>query len=96
MIKKEEIKHLAALARISISEDELASLLKEFDGILSYVGQIESLTLSTGTSPEVSALRNVFRKDECVAEDVNTKALIDAFPEKEGDLLSVKQIITYE
>ncbi len=95
MIKKEEIKHLASLARLSISEDELASLLKEFGGILSYVGQIESLTLPTDASPEVPPLRNVFRKDE-FADGENTKALIDAFPEKEGDLLSVKQIITYE
>lgn len=91
------VKHLAELTRLSLSDDELVKITKEFDGILSYIGQIESLSLPEGAEQEAPLLRNVFREDANPTHQcTNTKELVQAFPHRKGDALSVKQIITYE
>lgn len=96
MATSEEVKKLAALARIEVGEAELEKFAKEFDGILAYVGQLDALTITheSGKRPQV---RNVFRHDAHPHEAAaHTKALTDAFPERDGDYLKVKQIISYE
>jgi aspartyl/glutamyl-tRNA(Asn/Gln) amidotransferase C subunit len=44
MITTEEIKHLGSLARIELEDGEVASLAKEVDSILAYVGQIQEVS----------------------------------------------------
>ncbi|MBI3572369.1 Asp-tRNA(Asn)/Glu-tRNA(Gln) amidotransferase subunit GatC [Candidatus Kaiserbacteria bacterium] len=97
MATREEVKKLAALARISVPEGQLEKFTKEFDAILAYVSQLEELKLPKGLKEEKPMLRNVFRADENpTAPGAWTKKLVDAFPEKENDYLVVKQIITHE
>ena len=96
MATTEEVKKLAALARIRVEEKELEKFTNEFDAILAYIGQLEKLKLPEGraTTP---ALRNVMREDgEPHAAGMHTKKLTAQFPAREGDALSVKQIITHE
>lgn len=96
MTTTEDVKKLAALARISISDKELQAFTKEFDAILAYVGQLETLELpkAGATKP---ALRNVMRADgEPHASGVYTEKLAEQFPAREGDALSVKQIISHD
>ena len=97
MATTEEVKKLAALARIEMPEAALEKFTKEFDAILAYVGQLEKLDLPKDLKDTKPALRNVFRQDEHPTEPgMWTKKMVDAFPEKEGDYLVVKQIITHE
>ena len=97
MASIEEVKKLAALARISMAEAELEKFTKEFDAILAYVGQLEKLELPEGLSDTNPPLRNVFRKDENpVPAGTNTEKLAAQFPEREGDYLVVKQIISHD
>lgn len=96
MATTEEVKKLAALARITVPSEELAKFTSEFDAILAYVGQLEKLELpkSGGERP---ALRNVMREDgEPHAAGRYTQMLAKQFPKREGDALSVKQIITHD
>jgi aspartyl-tRNA(Asn)/glutamyl-tRNA(Gln) amidotransferase subunit C len=96
MASAEEVKKLAALARIEVKEEELAKFTKEFDAILAYVGQLEKLELPKDLKT-VPALRNVFREDaNPTPSGTWTKKLVEAFPEKEGDYLAVKQIISHD
>ena len=97
MALAEEVKKLAALARIRVGEEELSKFTKEFEAILAYVGQLEKLDLPADLVEEKTALRNVFRADENPTEAGTwTKKIVEAFPEKEGNALVVKQIITHE
>ncbi len=97
MATREEVKKLAALARISVPEQELERFTKEFDAILAYVSQLEELKLPKDLKEDKPALRNVFRADENpTAPSTWTKKLVDAFPEKENDYLVVKRVITHE
>ena len=96
MASVEEVKKLAALARVSVSEEKLEQFTKEFDAILAYVGQLDTLALPKDLKPN-PALKNVFREDgKPTPPGTWTKKIVDAFPEKEGDYLKVKQIISHD
>ncbi len=96
MATTEEVKKLAALARIRVGDSELAKFTSEFDAILAYVGQLEKLELPKGGG-EKPALRNVMREDgEPHAGGAYTERLAEQFPQREGDALSVKQIISHD
>ena len=93
----EDVQRLARLSRIEIPEENLAGFASEFDAILAYVGKLEELTLPAVTDRAVSAVRNVFREDgEPHAGGLYTEKIVAQFPEKEGNSLSVKQIITHD
>lgn len=89
----DDVKKLAALARISVSEEELPAFVAEFEAILGYVGQLETLDIATGS--DILPYANSFRADGAPHEKgVWTAGLVEAFPAKKGDSLSVKQILS--
>lgn len=97
MATAEDVRKLAALARIQIKDAELEKFTSEFDAILAYVGQLEQLEISGGVAREKPALRNVMRADAGPhAAGAYTEKLTAQFPAREGDALVVKQIITHE
>lgn len=93
----EEVAHLAALSRISIPENELATFAGDFEAVLAYVSKLDELTLPSDEATEKPAVRNVFRADgEPHEPGIYSEAIIAQFPEREGDSLSVKQIISHD
>lgn len=97
MATTEEVKKLAALARISIADAELEKFTSEFDAILAYVGQLEKLELPRGAAAEKPTLRNMMRKEgEPRMSGTLTEKLAAQFPAREGDALVVKQIISHD
>jgi aspartyl-tRNA(Asn)/glutamyl-tRNA(Gln) amidotransferase subunit C len=96
MATPEDVKKLAALARLEIPEESLDAFTKEFDGVLSYVGTLEELALAHET-PSAGVVRNVFREDaEPHASGLHTEKLVTQFPKREGNHLAVKKIISYD
>lgn len=92
----DEVKRLAALARITVPEERLEAFAAEFDTVLAYISKLDELSLESGT-PEVSVVRNVLREDgEPHAPGLHTEKIAEQFPKREGDYLAVKQIISYE
>ncbi len=97
MATVEDVKKLSTLARIKVEEGELEKFTKEFDAILAYVGQLESLKIPEGIDRKKPALYNVMRKDGEPHETRKyTEKLAEQFPAREGDALVVKQVITHE
>ena len=97
MATADDVKKLAALARITIADDELAAFTSEFDAILNYVGQLESLDLPETATKKVPPLHNIFREDgEPTVPGTHTEKLTAQFPEREDDYLVVKQIIQHD
>lgn len=68
MISRQEVEHVARLARLHFAEEELARLQPELGKIIEYVQQLADLDLS-GLQPTSHAvpLSNVLRPDEPVA-----------------------------
>lgn len=91
-ITKEEIKNLADLSRIGITDEEAEGLTKEIDSILGYVGAVQRF--SGDAEREIPKLRNVLREDvvENSPDEYKEKLLKNA-PSREGDYLKVKKIL---
>ncbi len=97
MERTDEVKRLAALARIHVGDAELKKFAGEFDAILAYVGQLEEIDLSRSAGVKAPPLRNVMRGDgEPHAPGMYTEKLAAQFPAREGDALAVKQIISHD
>ena len=97
MATTEEVKKLAALARIRVGDAELEKFTSEFDAILAYIAQLEVLDVSHSKDVQKPPLRNVMRPDgEPHASGAYTEKLAEQFPVREGNALSVKQIISHE
>lgn len=94
MITSHDVKHLAKLSRLCVSEKELPALVEEFGDILNYVGQINKLTVSVEKTPNIPTLHNVFRDDgEPTPAGTNTDTIVSAFPQARSNALSVKKIL---
>lgn len=90
----QDVQNLAELARIEIPESEKESLLKDFEGILGYVKQIESVVLGGDSAPgNEFTPHNVWREDEELARDFSLPSIKEQFPDAQGDFLKVKKIL---
>ena len=95
---EKEVKRLAELARLSIPENDVSRLAGDFEHILAYVGKLNELSVEIpeadrGATPMV----NVFREDgEPHETGKYTEAITAQFPNREGDALSVKAIISHD
>ena len=89
-----DVRALAKLARLEISDEEMAKLEKEIPAILHFVETIQKANVDAHPSAS-SGLQNVMRADEHPHEGGKyTKRLLDAAPSREGDRIAVKQVIS--
>jgi aspartyl-tRNA(Asn)/glutamyl-tRNA(Gln) amidotransferase subunit C len=65
VIDREQVLHVAKLARLRLSDEEIERMSSELSGILDHIEKIEELDLD-GVEPtsHVVALENVLRPDE--------------------------------
>ena len=92
MISKGDIKNLAELSRMDISEVEAEKLGTEIDSILEYVGQVQTVSLDIEDGIDFGPVKNIFREDEPEPSQ-HREELIAEFPDKEGDYLKVNKIL---
>lgn len=94
MIKKEEIKHIARLARLGLAEKEIGQLEKDLSLILDYVEQLKEVDVSK-TKPMSHSIEvsNVMRKD-AQEEKIKNKneELLKTAPSVQKGYLKVKSI----
>ena len=64
MLSQEEVKYIAGLSRIHLSDDEVSHLTKNLGDILHYIEKLKSLNV-TDVQPtsHVLPLKNVYRED---------------------------------
>jgi len=91
MISKEDILKLAQLARLEVSDEEVARLGKDMANILDYVSQVSQVAISSDS--EVPLVRNVMREDTPAPTLGVREDLLEAFPTREGDYNVVRTII---
>lgn len=96
MVTPDDVKKLAALARIRVDDADLEKFTSEFDAVLAYVGQLETVNVAAAADGK-PPVRTVMRADgEPHASGAYTEKLAAQFPSREGDALSVKQIIQHD
>ncbi len=63
MINIEDVRQLASLARLSITEEQLQAYQKDFEGILDYIETINQAKVTENELPQ-HVLTNIVRDDE--------------------------------
>ena len=88
-ITREEVVHVAKLARLELTDDELARFAEQLNAILEAVGKVSELDL-TGVAPTLHPLEltNVWAADEPQPSLSVEEALANA-PEREDDAFRV-------
>lgn len=97
----EEIKKLANLARIDMTESEMEGIAKDFGSILAYVGQVQEVSKLTSVGqyfdlkrPEDYSLHNVIREDIATNKRGEfSEKIIAEMPDTQDGFLKVKQIL---
>ena len=92
----EQVDHIATLSRLSLTDEERIKFAEQLSSIIDYIGVLGTVD-TAGVEPmhHSIALMNVFGADEAAPSDAATRAaLIDGFPEREGDLLKVKAVFS--
>jgi len=95
----EDVKKLANLARIDMSDEEMKDIAKDFGAILAYVGQVQEVSKlknieSLHQNPDNYFLQNVMRED--VSENKSgkyTDRILANAPDTQDGFLKVKQIL---
>lgn len=93
-LTRDDVLKLARLARLELSESEIAEFSEELSSILEYVEQLQSVDVS-GLQPtnQVTGLTNVTRKDEVREYGYKTADLLKQVPATEGEQIKVKRMI---
>lgn len=95
MISKENVEHIAKLARIELTEEEKEKFAKELSSILDYVGQLNKVdTKNIKPISQVTGLENVTREDnpKSKTRDLRSKLLKEA-PSKKDNHFKVSKIL---
>lgn len=84
-ITKDQVKHVAHLSRLAITEDEAEKLTEELSDIIGYAEQLNELdTENVEPTTHVLDMKNVMRKDVPKASTTQAEALKNAPDTKDG------------
>lgn len=94
-LTREDVLHLAKLAKLTLSEEEVNRYTTELGEVLNYVEQLQKVDVG-GLDPtyQVTGLENVTRGDE-VSGQQNLKKLMKNTPQLSDDgHIKVKRVLT--
>ncbi len=95
VLSEEQIKHIAKLARLDLSEAELKKYGSQLSDVLSYVDQLREADVG-GVEPtaQVTGMENIFREDAAEEWDgAERKAALSQAPEMEDGQVKVKRVL---
>ena len=93
-LSRDDVLKLAQLARLRLTDDEIAEYQKELGEILQYVQQLDDIDVS-GMEPtsQVTGLTNVTREDKEIDYGYKSLDLLKNAPATEENQLKVKRMI---
>ncbi len=94
-LDKQQIKHIANLARLELTDAELELYGQQLSDVLKYIDQLQEVdTAGIEPTAQVTGLKNVMREDKARDWDENEReAALKEAPEREGRYLKVKRIL---
>lgn len=95
-IDERQVRHVAVLSRLKLSEDEVATFSRQLSAMLEYVEKLNELDTSD-VEPTVHAvpISNVLRDDEPEEPMAVDEALANA-PQREGSFYRVPKVLDQE
>ncbi len=93
MISKDDVKKVAKLARLGITEKEAENFQKELSAVLEYFELIDEADVSN-INPTHHSAEGLLREDKVINEkDLVVEKLIESAPEKKERYIKVKAIL---
>jgi aspartyl-tRNA(Asn)/glutamyl-tRNA(Gln) amidotransferase subunit C len=93
IVTLEDVRHVAKLSRLALSEDKLRLLAGQLESILEYVNKLKEVDV-TGVEPMAHALplHNVLRED-VVEPALPLEKVLQNAPESDGPFFKVPKVI---
>lgn len=94
-ISIDDVKKLAVLSALTVTDDEATALLAQLNEILGFVEQLNEVD-TTGVEPtyQVTGLENVMRDDELIDYGLSREQLLRNAPDQQGGHIKVKRVLT--
>ena len=92
-VSEKDVKHVALLARLELSDEEIKNYTKQFDKILCWMKKLDELNVD-GVEPtaHVFPIENVFREDE-VKDSLPVEKVFKNAPDKKDSFFRVPRIV---
>ena len=92
-LKREEVLHIAALARIGVTDKDVETMQEQLSNILENFEILKKVD-TAGVTPTAQsiALQNVIMKDE-VKPSLPQEDVLSNAPQREGDFFRVKVVL---
>lgn len=88
------VRQLAFLARISLSDEDLAKLKPQLESILEYVEQLNSAdTKGLAPTAQVTGLSDVARKDDELTDTFERERLLHQVPKVQDGQIKVPKVL---
>ena len=93
-ISSDDVRHLAALSNLQLSDDEATDLQVDLTNILTYIEQLSKLD-TTGVEPtyQVTGLENIWRDDVVDEGSVSRDTLLALSPEQADSSVRVPKVL---
>lgn len=90
----DDIRHLAGLANIKVSDDEVATFRAQLGDILDYVAQLDSVdTAGLEPTSQVTGLTNVSRADGATSDTMDRGRLLAQTPDQADNQIKVPRVL---
>ncbi|HAJ56900.1 MAG TPA: Asp-tRNA(Asn)/Glu-tRNA(Gln) amidotransferase GatCAB subunit C [Candidatus Omnitrophica bacterium] len=92
-ISKDEVKYIANLARLGLTEPEVEHFREQLGDILGYVDKLKKVDVS-GMSPmaHVLDIKNIYRPDN-ISPSIAPEKILKYAPQHEGSFFKVPKVI---
>ncbi len=92
-VSKEDVKHIAKLSKLDLTEEELEKYTNELSSIVDFANELSNISVE-GIKPTAHILdiKNVFRKDE-VQPSYDREEILKNAPSKDAGCVSVPKVV---
>ena len=92
-VSKDDVRHLATLSQINVSDEQAEALTTQLDNIVKYINMLDELD-TEGVEPtfQVTGLQNVMR-DDAIEEQLPRETLLALAPDQEAGQVKVPKVL---
>jgi aspartyl-tRNA(Asn)/glutamyl-tRNA(Gln) amidotransferase subunit C len=92
-LTEQQVRHVAKLARLNCSDEEITKFTSQLSAILEYVAQLEELD-TTNVEPLAHCLpvHNVLR-DDCIKPSLSNDDALKNAPQRDGEFFAVPKVL---
>lgn len=92
-LSREDVQHVASLARLGLSDDEVETMREQLSSILGHIEVLSQLdTEAIPPTAQVIALQNVLREDE-VRDSLPQEVLMRLAPNSRHGFIAVSEVM---